>query len=647
MKVQELDKLPSPKIALACIALAASVALLFATDVMAQDELAMDGMGNISEDVFAGSSPAAVLYKARCAQCHDKPVGRVPPRASLRYRPPEGIYEAMASGVMAPMAIGLTDEQIKSLAKLLTGREPKSIPDPTDKLCKKAPAKVLVAEGDWSSTHGDVQGRRFRRSAAFSASSINRLKLKWSYAIPGGAKGPVTVAGDSLFLASTGYVIALNKSSGCVRWAYPTAGRTIRAVTAANPQSASGADADTAHILNSGGVALFGDDSGTVFALNAATGAELWKTNVESHVLGRITAAPTVHNGIVYVPISSMEDPLTHDDSYFCCSARGGVAALDLNTGQQLWKQQHISEPLAPLEQHVVEESAQALSTEHFDQGPAGASTYTPLTIDARRGLVYASTAEEYGFTGVAGPYSVVAYELKTGVRAWQQSLIPAESDRRRLCAERETDCRNMFSTGTSVLVHPLSKERDVLLIATKAGAVHGLDPDNKGNIVWTSQVAEGGDLGGIMYGLSSDANTVYVPVADVDSPTGRFTGSLVALDPATGIVAWRASAPAPACNWDNKNCIGGQVAATTVVSDMVFTGFWDGYVRIYSTLDGRLLKEIDTALEFSAVNGVASGGQVSGYPLTVGKDALYINSGASSIMKSGNALLVYTLDGK
>ncbi|WP_040818061.1 hypothetical protein, partial [Aequoribacter fuscus] len=94
-------------------------------------------------------------------------------------------------------------------------------------------------------------------------------------------------------------------------------------------------------------------------------------------------------------------------------------------------------------------------------------------------------------------------------------------------------------------------------------------------------------------------------------------------------------------------NCIAGQVAAVTVVSDMVFAGFWDGYVRIYATGDGRLLREIDTAIEYDGVNGTASGGQVSGYPVTVGREALFITSGASSIMKSGNALLVYTVDGQ
>ena len=79
----------------------------------------------------------------------------------------------------------------------------------------------------------------------------------------------------------------------------------------------------------------------------------------------------------------------------------------------------------------------------------------------------------------------------------------------------------------------------------------------------------------------------------------------------------------------------------------MVFTGSWDGNVRIYAAEDGQLVREMDTAIDYPAVNGVANGGQVSGYPVSVGKDAIYINSGSSSIMKPGNALLVYTLGGK
>ena len=626
-----------------------SALFVFVPVVWTQDEPLMDGMGNINTEVLNAGSPATALYETRCAQCHDNPTGRVPPRASLRYRPAEGVYQALRSGTMSPMAEGLSDNEVKSLVKLLTGREPRRIEDPDTNQCAQQSEPVVVAGGDWASTHGDIRGRRYRTVPALNADSVKRLQLKWAYAYPGGAAGPATVAGNSLFLAGTGYVIALNADSGCLKWIYPTATRIVRAVTVAALAST---DERADGVPSS--IALFGDDSGTVTALDASTGAELWRTNVESHVLARITASPTVYDGVVYIPISSMEDPLTHDKSYFCCSARGGVAAVALRTGEQLWKQQHITAPLVKLEtasQDQAFHDGGAPGSEHggeqFQQGPAGASTYTPLTIDAKRGVVYASTAEEYGFTGAAGPYSVIAYDLKTGDRIWQQSFVPGPEERSRICRARETDCRNFFSMGTSVLLQPLTKETDILVVGQKSGVVYGLDPDHGGKILWSTQASDGGDLGGMMYGLAADATKIYVPVADVDSPTGRYTGSLLALDPATGDIRWRTPAPKPACNWDSEHCIGGQVAAVTVVSDMVFTGFWDGYVRIYDADNGRLLREIDTAIEYPAVNGVATGGQVSGYPVTVGNDALYITSGASSVLKSGNALLVYTLEGK
>lgn len=641
------------------VALSASVvfglaALVVAAVVQAQDEMRMDGMGNIESPASSAESPAAQLYQAKCAQCHDNPVGRVPPRASLRYRPAESVYQALASGVMSPMAQGLSDDQIISLVELLTGRAPRPIVDPSEHLCESAAQAVVLQSDDWSSVHGDKRGQRYRDSAVFSSANIDQLKLKWAYAYPGGAKGPATVAGNSIFVAGTGYVVSLNAGTGCTNWAYPIEGRTVRAITLAqapNKESTGSSAAPTS-------IAVFGDDSNTVTALDATTGKALWKTIVGEHVLARITAAPTVHEGVVYVPLSAMEDPLTHDEEYFCCSARGGVAAVSLSTGELLWKQEHITQPLVSLvdpsadaKLTELERANKALAAAHaerqFQQGPAGASTYTPLTIDVKRALVYATTAEEYGFTDAPGPYSVIGYDLKTGKRAWQTSLLPTVAERDRICAERDTDCRNFFSTGTSALLHSLSKEKDIIVVAQKSGMVHGLDPDNNGKIVWSTQVADGGDLGGVMYGMAANASRIFVPVSDVDSPDGRLTGSLVALDPATGAIIWRTTAPKPACSWKPSTCIGGQVAAVTVLSDMVFTGFWDGYVRIYAAKDGRLLREIDAAQEFPAVNGTASGGQVSGYPLSIAKEALYINSGASSIMKSGNALLKFTLEGK
>ena len=631
----------------AAILLGLSALFALASPTQAQEAPLMDGMGNIINDNAGANSAADALYQEHCASCHDAASGRVPPRASLRYRPPENVYQALRSGVMAPMASTLSDTEINALVKLLTGREPRPITDPGLALCTSDGNPVRLQAGDWTNTHGDLRGSRFRTLSGFDSKTVTELQLQDAYAYPGGASGPVTVVGNTVFMAGTGYVFAVDTAKHCVRWTYPTKGRIVRAVTVASlsrkgENNASGPPES---------LVVFGDDTSMVHALDASSGKLLWQTPVETHILSRITAAPTVYDNTVYVPLSSMEDPLTHDEDYLCCSARGGVAAISLGSGELIWKQQHISEALVTLDPARLDGAStkyplHQFQGKQFRQGPAGASTYTPLTIDTRRGLVYASTAEEYGFTHAAGPYSVIAYDLKTGKRAWQRSLLPDPAERDRICSERDTDCRNFFSAGTSVLIHPLSPDKDLLVVGQKSGMVHALEPDQSGQLLWSTRVSDGGDLGGVMYGLASDDNRIYVPVSDVDSPSRRDTGTVVALDPTRGNIIWRSEAPEPDCNWDSSDaCIAGQVAAVTVVSDTVFASFWDGHVRIYAAEDGRLLRDIDTATEHETITGTAQGGQVSGYPVTVSNDSIYITSGASSIMKPGNALLKFQLE--
>ena len=47
-----------------------------------------------------------------------------------------------------------------------------------------------------------------------------------------------------------------------------------------------------------------------------------------------ITGAPALVNGVLYVPVSSMEEALAVDPRYSCCTFRGLLAALDAGTGE-------------------------------------------------------------------------------------------------------------------------------------------------------------------------------------------------------------------------------------------------------------------------------------------------------------------------
>lgn len=604
--------------------------------VAAQSPPAPDAQAN------SASARGETLYLQRCAACHDHPHDRIPPRLLLGLRSPNAVVQALTHGSMRPMAAGLSADDLAALATFLTGRAPGEEPVPSANHCAKPGAPVTVGAGDWPVIGQDIGGSRFQSDPGLAAADLPRLSLKWAFAYPGGASGPVQVAGGRVFLASgNGQVHALDARSGCGYWTFDT-GRTVRAVAVAALAAERGAN-DRAGVF-------FGDDQGVVTALDATSGALLWKTQVETHPLARITAPPAVAGGRVFVPVSGMEDPLTHDPGYACCTHRGSVVALDAQSGKVLWKSYTVEEEPKPLPKTDKE------GVQHF--GPAGGSIFTPLGIDTRRGVVYAATAEAYGPENPPGTYSVIAFDAKTGAHRWERQFMPAQKDRARICHEAgESDCRNLFSMSTQVMVHTLPDGRDILYAGSKWGWIYALDPDAGGEVLWQRKVGEGGDLGGIMYGPSADTRTLYVPVADTIVLPPKRAGGLAALDLATGKVRWQLESEPALCSWqpgvparcENVNacdCSSAKAAATTAIPGAVFAGGWDGHVRAYAAGDGRLLWDVDTALPHAAVNGIeARGGQVGGYPVVVSHGAIYITSGASAMGRPGNALLVYGIE--
>ena len=94
----------------------------------------------------------------------------------------------------------------------------------------------------------------------------------------------------------------------------------------------------------------------------------------------------------------------------------------------------------------------------------------------------------------------------------------------------------------------------------------------------------------------------------------GNVSGSLWALDPKTGIARWHT----PVAH--TRRVPGAKVRArtrqsqaVTVMPGGVFSGSMDGHLRAYSTIDGKILWDFDTAKAFQTQNGVRASGGPSG----------------------------------
>jgi polyvinyl alcohol dehydrogenase (cytochrome) len=210
------------------------------------------------------------------------------------------------------------------------------------------------------------------------------------------------------------------------------------------------------------------------------------------------------------------------------------------------------------------------------------------------------------------------------------------------------------FDLGASANLITLEDGKRLLTIGQKSGIVWALDPDDRGRIVWQTRVGNGGPLGGVQWGTATDGKVVYAAVSDV-AVINLVLGQPIVLDPSkggglhalsvrTGAALWSVS-PASACV-GRKNCSPAQSGAVTATADYILSGAIDGHIRAYSTADGRVLWDYDTAKPFVTVNDVkADGGSLDAAGPTVAGGIIFVNSGYGLYGgQPGNALLAFAL---
>ena len=287
----------------------------------------------------------------RCANCHRNTEANRPPdvegapaQATLRQMAPESILQAITTGAMRVHAEGIPDQVKRAMAEYISGRklsplgagEARNMPN----RCAAAPLGALVASHTWNGWSPEPANTRFQRSPGFSGADVPRLTLKWAFGFPGVSSvyGQPTIAGGRVLVGvDTGHVYSLDARTGCVHWSF-LAETGVRNAVSVGPLPGS----PTRY------AAYFGDIRANVYAVNAETGELLWKVNADPHPLAVVTGAPTLYDGRLYVPVSSREEAAGGSLFYPCCTFRGSVLALDAGTGREIWKTYALPDPPTP-----------------------------------------------------------------------------------------------------------------------------------------------------------------------------------------------------------------------------------------------------------------------------------------------------------
>ena len=243
----------------------------------------------------------AELYKRNCAQCHDNGTNRAPNRDSFKALTAERVLSAMETGSMITMANNRTAPERRAIAEFLTGKaigSPLITAPPAAAMCTTSATFNPNAGPRWTGWGQNTSNTRFQdgTGAGLTASDVPMLKLKWAFAFPGDLQSYAqsTIAGGRVFVGSWGgKVYSLNAATGCIHWFFD-AGQGVRSAISVGR-------------VGTRDIAVFGDAQANVYALDAATGRLLWKTDVDDFPVGRITGSPTLYNGRIYVGTASGE----------------------------------------------------------------------------------------------------------------------------------------------------------------------------------------------------------------------------------------------------------------------------------------------------------------------------------------------------
>jgi polyvinyl alcohol dehydrogenase (cytochrome) len=565
----------------------------------------------------------------RCGACHGSADATTlppeaegaPSQATLRQMTAETILQAITTGAMRVQAEGVSDDVKRAMAEYISGRKLAPIEagdarNMPNRCAAPAPLDDFAAAPSWNGWGPDATNARFQRDPGLSKADIPALKLKWAFGFPGVSSvyGQPTVAGGRVFVGvDTGYVYALDPATGCVHWSFLAESGVRNAVSIGAVEGS-----PTTRYA-----AYFGDIRANVYAVDAETGALLWKTNVDPHPLAAVTGSPTLYAGRLYVPVSSREEAAGGSLNYQCCTFRGSVVALDAATGRQVWKTYAIPDEPKPTRRN-------SRGTQLWSG--AGAAIWSAPTIDPRNRVIYVATGDAYAHPAPPNTDAVMAIDMDTGALLW--SVQDWENDAWLVaCGRDATDnCPDPlgpdFDFGMSPILEPLPNGRRVLLAGQKSGFVFAHDPDRNGARLWRTELVEKAGDSEMLFGGAADESAAYF---------GLDNGTLAALDPATGQRKWFLAPQAGSGR--------GITAAVTAVPGALFVGWRNGVLTAHDSDNGRVIWEFDMLRDFSTVNRVpARGGSMGAPGPTVAAGMLFVGSGYVGLGNGtpGNVLLAF-----
>jgi polyvinyl alcohol dehydrogenase (cytochrome) len=339
-------------------------------------------------------------------------------------------------------------------------------PNPVDLVPHAAPAPLTA--GEWPLYGHDIANSRDGGTAGPSPTQVLGLRPVWSVKSTDGDFVGTPVEADGLVVAVSGggTVFAIDASTGALRWSRDL-GQTANASAAI-----------------AGGrvyVPLATTSAPAVAALSLADGTPLWTTVLDSSEGASAFGSPVVWNGAVYMGTSGeLGDP--------DLPLRGAVVALDAASGAVRWR------------------------TYMVPEGFSGGPVWSTPTIDAETGRLYVGTGNAYNAPVADTTDAIVALDAAGGAIL---DHFQATADDAFSGSDSAAGPDYDFGASANLITGP--DGRKLVGEGQKDGTYWALDRETM-DPVWSQTTGPGSQVGGIIGSTAYDGTRIYGP----DTPAGE-----------------------------------------------------------------------------------------------------------------------------
>jgi polyvinyl alcohol dehydrogenase (cytochrome) len=420
-----------------------------------------------------------------------------------------------------------------------------------------ATGAAAVQPADWPMFGQNIANTASTTQSGITTTTVRKLMPKWTFTTGGDVSARAVVVNQVAYFPDWGGNLwAVNAQNGKEVWGHQLSDYGLTG-------SFNGVyNSRTSPAVVNGTLYIGTQEGAWLLAINASTGALIWKTQLESPAndpAALITASPVVFGGFVYTGVASNQEALAaFIPGFVCCNARGSVVKVNAATGAIAWK------------------------TYTVPAGYSGGGVWgSNFVVDATHGTVFVGTGNNYShptdpayvacISGGGTPAScsspsnhvdsILALDSSTGAIKWSSKFVTwnqfgvtdGSDDWNVACfVPPFTNCPSNpgpdydFASAPNLITYQTaSGPKTILGAGQKSGIYYALNPDT-GVVQWQTQVGPGSSLGGMEWGSASDGMRIYVQIANFYGiPNGSGNaGSWAALDPATGAILWRTADP-------------------------------------------------------------------------------------------------------